>query len=142
MTKKEWQKAEKKSHKTGKMANTLVKAIAKRYAYRWKFQDFRSPLGRESAGIVDVIAIRKCGKTPKLKGLKKLDLFDIYLIQVKGGSAPRPPKDDVDRLKIVGKYYHAEKIVLFEWRKGKNTIYSFLNNKNKWEKITVSELFG
>lgn len=132
-----------KAHHTGKMANTLAKALAKRYAYRWQFWDFRGPNGQESAGIVDIVAIRKSGKVPTIAGLKKLDLFDIILIQVKGGSARRPTADDLSRLRRVGMKYDAESIVLFEWNEDKKiAAFHTLANNNDWIPITAAKLFG
>lgn len=127
---------------TGKMANTLAKALGRRARNRWKFLDFTSDgKKRESAGIVDIIAIRKSGKTPAVEGLKSLDLFDIILIQVKGGSAPRPTREDVKRLEKVAEYYGAEKIALFEWKKGKSAGFLEPNGLGEWVTITESKLF-
>ena len=141
-TTKEWQVIADKARKTGKMANTLAKALAQRYAKRWRFVDFLGPKGRESAGIVDIVAIRKCGKPPTVVGLKALDLFDIILIQVKGGNAPRPTDDDKRRLRLVGTKYHAENIVLFQWQDKKKTAFQKLDVKGKWRDTTAAELFG
>lgn len=142
-TNSEWAAIVAKARHTGKMANTLAKALAKRYAYRWQFVDFRGPNGEESAGIVDIIAIRKSGKAPTVVGLKKLDLFDIILIQVKGGSARRPTADDVARLKVVGKKYDAQSIVLFEWNEGKKIAdFHSLADNNEWVLTTAASLFG
>ena len=139
----EWDEIIAKVRHTGKMANTLCKALAKRYAYRWQFIDFRGPEGQESAGVVDIIAIRKSGKNPSIVGLKKLDLFDIILIQVKGGSAKKPTDDDVGRLNQVGKKYDAQAVVLFEWNKDKNiSLFKKLNADNMWEVTTAAKLFG
>ena len=59
---------------------------------------FPGPAGRESAGIVDLMAIRK--NHAKSKGrFKRGDLFEIILIQIKGGGARRPKMDDIKRLR-------------------------------------------
>ena len=134
--------------RTGKMANTLAKALATRYAYRWRFVDFRGSKGEESAGVVDIVAIRKSSKKPNIEGLKELDLFDIILIQVKGGKAARPSSSDVERLKLVGREYKAKAIVLFEWNKEKG-ISRFLKldesialPNDQWGQATAAKLFG
>lgn len=57
---------------------------------RWNLITFLGPGGSESSGIVDLMAIRKNHKTPQNSKLKRGDLFDIILIQVKGGGARRP----------------------------------------------------
>lgn len=142
-TPEEWVEIVKKVRDTGKMANTLAKALAKRYAYRWQFVDFLGPAGQESSGVVDIVAIRKSGKKPTIAGLKRLDLFDLILIQVKGGSAGMPNPDDVSRLKLVQQHYDAGEVVLFEWNKKKDlTRFSVLNADDKWSEKTPAEIFG
>jgi hypothetical protein len=142
-TSSEWAEIVAKARRTGKMANTLAKALANRYAYRWRFVDFRGPNGEESAGIVDIVAIRKSGKAPSIIGLKKLDLLDIIIIQVKGGTAKDPTADDIARLKLVGKQYNAQAIVLFTWSKEKKIAeFCALDGKNEWVATTAAKLFG
>ena len=147
-TKEEWQAIAATSIHTGKMANTLAKALAKRYSKRWQFVDFLGPNGRESAGIVDILAIRKSGGKPSATdaagGLKRLDLFEIIVIQVKGGTAPKPSAADINRMRLVNKRYHGEKIVLFQWEKGNaaKTGVSVLRADDTWVAKSTSELFG
>ena len=137
------QVAARRAQVTGKMANTLAKALARRFGGRWQFVDFHGPKGYESAGIVDIVAIRKCGKQPDVPGLKKLDLFDIQLIQVKGGSAPRPGPEDIARLRAVKAYYRATRVVLYEWVGGKRSAFSLLEEKlDKWTETRGAYLFG
>jgi hypothetical protein len=136
-----WRQAASKAQETGKMANTLAKALAMRFAKRWRFIDFLGPKGRESAGIVDILAVRKWGKDPGVKGLKKLDLFEFQIIQVKGGSAPLPTKDEINRLRLVQKRYGAKRVILFEWVKDKRAMFSELG-KDKWQESTAKALFG
>jgi len=142
LTLKQWRAAADKAAATGRMANTLAKALAKRFAKRWKFVVFRTPGGTESAGVVDIVAIRKDGRAPSVSGLKALDLFEIILIQVKGGSAGRPTPDDIARLKLVGARYRAHKIVLFEWQVKKRAGFHVLDCNDQWEPSGASEIFG
>lgn len=79
---------------------------------------FTGPSGGESRGIVDLLAIRKDHTTEKA-GLKRGDLFEMILIQVKGGGAAWPSKPDIDRLRKVARYYRARDVLLAEWRPGK-----------------------
>ncbi|PNG50305.1 hypothetical protein WDL1P1_00355 (plasmid) [Variovorax sp. WDL1] len=141
-----WQAAAASAAKTGRMANTLAKALAQRSSKRWKFVDFLGPAGRESAGIVDIVAIRKSGGKPNHPAhpqLKSLDLFDITLIQVKGGSAPKPTEEDIDRLKAVKDVYRAKAIVLFQWRKGVASGFYLLNEvTHAWVQTPSKALFG
>ena len=55
-------------------------------ARRWQLVGFPGPAGRESTRIVDLIAIRKDHATVN-GGFKRGDLFEIILIQIKGGGA-------------------------------------------------------
>lgn len=142
-TPEEWIEIIKKVRSTGKMANTLAKALARRYSYRWQFVDFLGPAGQESAGIVDIVAIRKSGKKPTIEGLKSLDLFDIILIQVKGGSSGMPTDEDVGRLKKVKAHYQAHDVVLFEWNKKLAlTRFSILDDAQGWMEKSPAEIFG
>src|SRR5262249_10776117 len=83
---------------------------------RWHFVSFTGPGGRESRGVVDLIAIRKDHKT--YEGLKRGDRFQIILIQVKGGYAANPTTDDADRLRAVARYHRAQRVLLASWKKG------------------------
>jgi hypothetical protein len=79
---------------------------------------------------------------PGVVGLNTLDLFDIMLIQVKGGSAKPPTQDDIARLKLVQSVYNATHIVLFEWRFGKKTGFNTLGADGKWSLTSAEALFG
>ena len=69
---------------------------------RWQLVGFPGPDGRESTGIVDLLAIRKNDKKPSAP-FKRGDLFEIILIQIKGGAAKRPDKSEIKRLRDVAK---------------------------------------
>ena len=56
---------------------------------RWHLVGFPGPAGRESAGIVDLIAMRKDHTTAN-GVFKRGDLFEIILIQIKGGGRAGP----------------------------------------------------
>ena len=64
---------------------------------KWQVISFNGKRGQESAGIVDMIAIRKSHRPSDLSDHRG-DLFEIILIQVKGGSARFPSQEDVERL--------------------------------------------
>ena len=70
---------------------------------RWQLIGFRGPAGRESTGIVDLLAIRK-----------------------NGGGAKRPDKSEIKRLRDVAKHYNARDVVLAEWVKGNQLKFSWL----------------
>lgn len=85
------------------------------------------------------MAIRK-NHTKSSKQIKNGDLFEIILIQTKGGRAPKPTKEDIKRLKYVGKYYHAKSIILAEWQRGNKLNINKLQNNN-WCQINANEIF-
>jgi hypothetical protein len=118
--------------KTAKTATTLAKAHlireSRKHGGRWQWVDFPGPHGRESAGIVDIVAIRKRWAVPvepEFAQIKHLDLFDIMLIQVKGGSARMPTIDDISRMEQVADHYGACEILLYQWNKNKKQATGF-----------------
>ena len=106
---------------------------------KWQLVSFEGAKGNESAGIIDIIAIRR-DYSNKTNEIKKGDLFEIVLIQVKGGTAQMPKKNDVERMKKVGEYYNAKAIVLFEWKRSK-VLNVFKLENSEWIKIQEIEIF-
>jgi hypothetical protein len=112
---------------------------------RWQLISFPGPAGRESAGIVDLMAIRK-NHAKSNSRFKRGDLFEIILIQIKGGSARRPKLDDVNRLRAVAKQYNGRDVVLAEWVK-KSHLKFYKRGKNHrdleraWEEVDPGILF-
>jgi hypothetical protein len=94
---------------------------------RWQLVGFPGPGGRESSGIVDLMAIRKNHQKPKAR-FKRGDLFEIILVQIKGGGAKRPSKAEAKRLRDVKEYYQARSVVLAEWVKGRGLEFYWLVN--------------
>ncbi|TKB78109.1 MAG: hypothetical protein E8D42_09290 [Nitrospira sp.] len=107
---------------------------------RWQVVNFNGPQGFESAGIVDLLAIRKDHRSNK-PGLKRGDFFEIVLIQVKGGFAARPSSQDVVRLAQVAKHYHPKVVVLAEWQR-KQTLALFKLDKLQWKPVDPSIVFS
>jgi len=131
-----------KAHFTAKWARTMTKWLitkSSRAKVRWRFVEFGGVTGSESYGIVDIIAVRKNHKTNK-PGLKRGDLLDIILIQVKGGSAPRPIESDLDRLISVAKHHRARAVVLAEWKKGKRLNLHVLSGR-EWVECDPVDVF-
>ena len=56
------------------------------------------------------------------------NLFEIILIQIKGGGARRPDESEIKRLIDVAKYYNARDVVLAEWIKGHQFKFNWLVN--------------
>lgn len=132
----------KKAKKTGQWAKTMTKWLitySSKGSKKWQLVSFEGAKGGESRGIVDFIAIRRDHKSSE-KPLKIGDLFEIILIQAKGGSALMPSTEEVLRLSKVGEYYHVKRIILADWQKGKApTLYSLVNSS--WKKIEPKDAF-
>lgn len=96
----------------------MFRALSRRVAERWEFVSFRGKGKGEWRGVVDIVAIRRDTSQPRNRKLKRGDLFEIILVQVKGGTARRPTKEDSVRLREVARRYGARAVVLFEWKKG------------------------
>jgi hypothetical protein len=86
-----------KAHATSRWAETIFRALSSRVADRSRFVSFRGVNKAEWRGVVDLVAIRKSGRQPSGNLLKRGDLFDIILIQIKGGSARGPTAKDCRR---------------------------------------------
>ncbi|MBN1363472.1 MAG: hypothetical protein JW976_01570 [Syntrophaceae bacterium] len=137
-----WQNASQKAHRTARWAKTMTKwLISKKNegGAKWHVVNFVGSSNSESRGIVDLLAIRKDHRTNDSK-IKRGDLFDVVLIQVKGGSAPFPTTEDIARLKEVSKYHRAKAIVLSEWKPQKR-LQLHLLKRNKWIQIKPNEIF-
>jgi hypothetical protein len=96
----------------------IRKAVKKTPFPHWHLLTFPGPNGRESRGVVDMIAIRKDHSSTPRNGLKKGDALQIVLIQIKGGSSRKPKVEDGVRLRRVCDLYHARGILYASWKKG------------------------
>jgi hypothetical protein len=133
----------KKAQHTAKWARTMTKWLvtySRRTGARWNLVDFGGKAKAEARGIVDLIAIRKDHRHDG-PGLKRGDLFEIVLIQTKGGSAPRPTPDDLARLAKVARHHRAKAVILAEWRRAKKLDLFKLNGK-RWKLVSPAEIFG
>jgi hypothetical protein len=135
-------KAAQKALKTARWARIMTKWLIRHSSkggVKWQLVDFNGKKGQESKGIVDLIAIRKDHKKPE-KGGHRGDLFEIVLIQVKGGSANFPSADDLDRLRAVKQHHRAGKVVLAEWKQAtKLCLYVLPNLKDP---VDATKIFG
>ncbi len=98
---------------------------------------------RQGSSIL--LAIRKNHQKPKAP-FKRGDLFEIILIQIKGGGAKRPNKSEIKRLRDVAKHYNARDVVLAEWVKGNQLKFNWLVNyradpKKAWGEVDPGVLF-
>jgi hypothetical protein len=121
---------------------TISRHIEKRWP-RWQILGFYGEHRGESRGIVDLIAIRKDHRRPRLKGTRRGDAFQIIFIQGKGGEAERPSEDDIRRLRLIASHYHAEAVLLGVWKKGKEAEFFLLGRLGTWQRIAkLSTIFG
>lgn len=121
------------------MTKWLV-TYTRRTGAKWNLIDFGGTTKAESRGIVDLIAIRKDHRQSN-SGLNRGDLFEIVLIQTKGGSAPRPTPSDLARLKKVARHHKARAVVLAEWRLGKG-VGLFQLHGSRWRPVSPDEIFA
>ena len=132
----------KKAGNTDKWTEILFRALTAKVAKRWKFVSFRGAGGGEWCGVVDVLAIRRDTSRSHHRVFKSGDLFEIVLVQMKGGSARSPSAADVHRLRAVKKRYRAEAIVLFAWKNGVSSHFSTLGRGTGWIRSSAKEIFG
>jgi len=118
-----------------------------RRAVRWQIVTFAGEQGSESRGIVDFVAIRK-NHHHESAILRRGDLFEIVIVQVKGGSARWPSGNDLQRLRAVGHRYHAKAVVLAEWKKGRAPQFYTLSRtqpkgdpRAAWKAVDPGQLF-
>jgi hypothetical protein len=133
----------KKAHRTAKGARTMTKWLvtySRRTGAKWNLVDFGGKTKAEARGIVDLIAIRKDHRHDG-PGLKRGDLFEIVLIQTKGGSAPRPTPDDLVRLRGVARHHKAKRVILAEWQRGEK-LELFKLSGARWQSVSPDEIFG
>ena len=107
-----------KAKRTGQWAKIMTKWLISysNYGKKWQLVSFDGSSKGEATGIVDFIAIRKDHNPesyakPDKRQLKCGDCFELILIQVKGGRASMPTREDNLRLQNVGKYYHTKRII-------------------------------
>jgi hypothetical protein len=136
------QTAVEKARHTYRWTEIILRAVSARVAKRWRFVSLRGKAKGEWRGVVDVLAIRKDTNAPARLDLKRGDLFDIILIQMKGGSSKTPDAEERHRLREVAKYYRAQAVVLFHWDKGKATKFFTLNRSLTWELSACEKIFG
>lgn len=130
------------AHDTARWARIMSKWLithSSKGGVKWQVVSFNGKGGQESRGIVDMIAIRKNHKF-STQDIKAGDLFEIVLVQVKGGNAKFPSAQDVERLMQVAKHHNADKVVLTEWKKGQ-ALRCFLLPDMKTP-VPAADIFG
>jgi hypothetical protein len=89
-----------------------------------------------------VLAIRKDTARSGHQLLKSGDLFEIILVQMKGGSTRKPNAAEIQRLRAVAKRYGAKETVLFAWKKREHCRFSKLGRGAEWIPSSAREIFG
>ena len=135
-----WIEAQQKAARNARWAVTMAKVRIRRVASRtrWQLVTFYGKSGAESAGVVDMLAIRK-DHTTASGDLRREDALQIVLIQVKGGSAARPTPEDATRLRAVAKRHGACDVLLATWKKGTMPHFFSLRGataREPWTEIT------
>ena len=133
----------KKAQNTSKWARTMTKWLvtySHRTGAKWNVVDFGGKTKSEARGIVDLMVIRKDHRR-EVPGLKRGDLFEIVLIQTKGGTAPRPSAKDMIRLSKVAKHHRAKGVLLAEWKKA-DKLALFRLKDNNWKRVEPADIFG
>ena len=128
---------------TASWARTMTKVIISRNNKKppfWHVINFLGEGRQESKGIIDLLAIRKDHR--KDGSLPQGDGFEIILVQVKGGKAPNPSSDDIERMKAVKKHYHAKSVVLSSWKKGSAPEFRVLSESGWGEPVDPDLIFG
>jgi hypothetical protein len=131
-----------KALRTAKWARIMTKWLishSSKGGVKWQVVSFNGPAGQESTGIVDMIAIRKSHR-PRESSARRGDLFEIILIQVKGGTAKFPSQVEIDRLVGVKDHHRAEKVVLTEWKRGEKLCCYLLPDTTN--AVPAAEIFG
>jgi len=126
----DWKRAQKKAAQTGRWAVTMTKVRIRQVIARtrWQLVTFCGAEGGESVGVVDMIAVRK-DHSNSLPGTKRGDRLQIVLIQVKGGRAAMPTREDGQRLRAVARHHRAQKVLLATWTKGTAARFFKLRNR-------------
>ena len=135
--------AQKKSSYIDRWAETMTKhgiSLGTKKKNPWRFINFRGSKGGESAGAVDLVAIRRRQK----KYQTKSDLLDIILMQIKGSAKdPEWPTMAYNRrLRNAGKSCNAKKLVLVRYTYKKDRQFYYLDKGNNWKKSSLESIFA
>jgi hypothetical protein len=135
-----WKEAQQKAALTAKWALTMTKVRIRQVVSRtrWQLVTFYGKSGAESVGVVDLLAIRKDHGEP-VPGSRRGDALQIILIQVKGGTAAMPTREDAARLRTVAKRHCACDVLLAAWKKGRMPRFYRLRRataSDPWAEVT------
>ena len=136
--------AVKAAQRTARWARIMTKVLISKSSNKspqrqpqWEIVNFLGPKKGESRGIIDLLAIRKSHADPG-EGLKRGDLLDLVIIQVKGGSARYPTENDRKRLLGVKAHYRSREVILSEWQEGSKARFYRLADED-WQLLEKPE---
>ena len=139
-----WVLAAEAAKRTARWARIMTKVLisqssnkSSRQQPQWEILNFVGRNKAESRGIVDLLAIRKSHAEPGGK-LKRGDLLEMVIIQVKGGKAKWPTAEDRERLRVVQERYGAREVLLSEWREGSRACFYRLSD-DEWQLLANPE---
>lgn len=138
-----WLLAAQRAQRTATWAKTMTKVLIAQSngtQPRWHVVNFLGPKKAESRGIVDLLAIRKSHQDVGAP-LKRGDLFEVVLLQVKGGTAKWPSAEDRERLRAVQAAYRAKEVLLSEWKQGARARLFRLMDDDWKELLDPAEVF-
>ncbi len=126
--------------------STTAGRLRAREIKRWQFVSFVGPQAAESRGIVDLVAIRRDHKSNS-GVFRPGDLFEMVLIQIKGGDSAWPTLSDLKRLRAVSRRYGAKAVVLASWRRASSldfyTLSSASNDRRRaWRQVDPRSVFA
>ena len=133
----------KKAQRTAKWARIMTKWLVtytQKRGAKWNLVEFVGPNG-ESKGYCRYHCHKKKTISFHIQASSEEIFFEIVIIQTKGGSAPPPTKEDIDRLSLVARYYKAKAIILGVWQRRQKLELLQLKRK-RWHPVTSSEIFG
>ncbi len=107
---------------------------SRKHGSRWQWVHFPPPKSGESAGIAEILAVRKRYEVlSNHQGavLKRLDALDILLINLRDHGAEMPSPEDIARMERVADLYRIGKVLLYQWneREKTETGYRILNRE-------------
>jgi hypothetical protein len=140
-----------KAATTARWAHIMTKWLIARVpsGTAWQLVAFSGPRNAESRGVIDLLAVRKNHRSTAAP-LRRGDLLELVLIQVKGGSAAWPTESDVVRLRTVARHHRASAIVLAAWQRGaeprlyrlKPRSRTLFQRRDVWLEVAPESIFG
>lgn len=129
---RKWRRAQTRAAYSARWSTTMTRWLISycTSGKAWQVVGFSGKAGGESAGIVDLVAIRR-NYNRKLNNIRPGDVFEMIFIQIKGGNAPWPSVTDVARLRTTAAHHRAMAVLLCEWKKGSRPVVYMLRRSRR-----------